>query len=56
MNRILISRIDEAPSAAVAVGVSLSLKRPVSYLCDGRRPQDGLRPADAVELASLVMA
>jgi len=55
VNRILISRIDEAPSAAVAVGVSLSLKRPVSYLCDGRRPQDGVRPADAVELASLVM-
>ncbi len=55
VNRILISRIDEAPTAAVAVGVSLSLKRPISYLCDGRRPQDGLRPADAVELASLVM-
>jgi flagellar biosynthesis GTPase FlhF len=55
VNRILISRIDEAPSPAVAVGVSLNLKRPVSYLCDGRRPQDGLRPADAVELASLVM-
>jgi flagellar biosynthesis GTPase FlhF len=55
VNRILISRVDEAPSAAVAVGVSLSLKRPISYLCDGRRPQDGVRPADAVELASLVM-
>jgi SRP54-type protein, GTPase domain len=55
VNRILISRIDEAPSAAVAVGVSLSLKRPISYLGDGRRAQDGLRPADAVELASLVM-
>ncbi len=47
VNRILISRIDEAPSAAVAVGVSLQLKRPVSYLCDGRRPADGLRPAEA---------
>jgi flagellar biosynthesis GTPase FlhF len=55
VNRILISRIDEAPSAAVAVGISLQLKRPVSYLCDGRRPADGLRPADPVELASLVM-
>ena len=55
VNRILISRIDEAPSAAVAVGVSLQLKRPVSYLCDGRRPTDGLRPADPIELASLVM-
>jgi flagellar biosynthesis protein FlhF len=55
VNRILISRIDEAPSAAVAVGISLHLKRPVSYLCDGRRPTDGLRPAEPVELASLVM-
>jgi flagellar biosynthesis GTPase FlhF len=55
VNRILISRIDEAPSAAVAVGVSLQLKRPVSYLCDSRRPTDGLRPAEPVELASLVM-
>jgi flagellar biosynthesis GTPase FlhF len=55
VNRILISRIDEAPSAAVAVGVSLSLKRPVSYLSDGRRPTDGLRPAEPVELAALVM-
>ena len=55
VNRILISRIDEAPSAAVAVGVSLSLKRPISYLCDGRRLTDGLRPADPVELAALVM-
>ena len=55
VNRILISRIDEAPSAAVAVGISLQLKRPVSYLCDGRNPTEGLRPAEPNELASLVM-
>jgi len=54
-NRILISRIDEAPTAAVPVGISLSLKRPISYLADGRRPTDGLRPADPNELAALVM-
>ena len=54
-NRILISRIDEAPTAAVPVGLSLSLKRPISYLADGRRPTDGLRPADPNELAALVM-
>jgi len=54
-NRILISRIDEAPTAAVPVGISLSLKRPISYLADGRRPADGLRPADPNELAALVM-
>jgi flagellar biosynthesis GTPase FlhF len=54
-NRILISRIDEAPTAAVPVGISLGLKRPVSYIADGRRPTDGLRPADPTELAALVM-
>jgi flagellar biosynthesis protein FlhF len=54
-NRILISRIDEAPTAAVPVGISLGLKRPVSYIADGRRPTDGLRPADPNELAGLVM-
>jgi flagellar biosynthesis GTPase FlhF len=54
-NRILISRIDEAPTAAVPVGISLGLKRPVSYIADGRRPAGGLRPADPNELAALVM-
>jgi flagellar biosynthesis protein FlhF len=54
-NRILISRIDEAPTAAVPVGISLGLKRPISYIADGRRPTDGLRPADPTELAALVM-
>jgi flagellar biosynthesis protein FlhF len=54
-NRILISRIDEAPTAAVPVGISLGLKRPISYIADGRRPSEGLRPADPNELAALVM-
>ncbi len=54
-NRILISRIDEAPTAAVPVGISLGLKRPISYVADGRRPAGGLRPADPNELAALVM-
>jgi flagellar biosynthesis GTPase FlhF len=55
VNRILISRIDEAPSAAVAVGVSLSLKRPISYISDGRLPGEGLQPAEPTRLADLVM-
>jgi flagellar biosynthesis protein FlhF len=54
-NRILISRIDEAPTAAVPVGISLGLKRPVSYIADGRRPAAEVRPADPNELAALVM-
>jgi hypothetical protein len=39
----------------VPVGISLSLKRPISYVADGRRPVGGLRPADPNELAALVM-
>jgi hypothetical protein len=39
----------------VPVGISLGLKRPVSYIAEGRRPADGLRPADPNELAALVM-
>jgi hypothetical protein len=39
----------------VPVGISLQMKRPISYLADGRRPTDGLRPADPNELAALVM-
>jgi flagellar biosynthesis protein FlhF len=54
-NRILISRIDEAPTAAVPVGISLGLKRPISYIADGRRATGGLRPADPNELAALVL-
>jgi flagellar biosynthesis GTPase FlhF len=55
VNRLLISRLDEADSAAVAAGLSFTLKRPISYLSEGRRPNGGLRPADAAELAELVL-
>jgi flagellar biosynthesis GTPase FlhF len=55
VNRLLISRLDEADSAAVAAGLSFQLKRPISYLSEGRRPNGGLRPADAAELAELVL-
>jgi flagellar biosynthesis protein FlhF len=55
VNRLLISRLDEADSAAVAAGLAFQLKRPISYLSEGRRPNGGLRPADAAELAELVL-
>jgi hypothetical protein len=55
VNRLLISRLDEADSAAVAAGLSFTLKRPISYLSEGRRANGGLRPADAAELAELVL-
>ena len=55
INRLLITRLDEVESAAAAVGQSFTLKRPLSYVTSGRRPTAGLRPADAAELAGLVL-
>ena len=47
INRILITGMDEAPSPAPAVGLAFALKKPISYVGEGRRPSAGLRPADA---------
>jgi flagellar biosynthesis GTPase FlhF len=55
INRILITGMDEAPSPAPAVGVAFALKRPVSYVGEGRKPSGGLRPADATTLAGQVL-
>jgi len=55
ISRLLVTRLDEAPTAAVAVGLSFSLKKPISYVAEGRRAARGLRPADPAELAELVL-
>ena len=55
VGRLLITRLDEMPSAAVAVGLSLTLRKPISYVSSGRDPRRGLRPADPAELAAMVM-
>lgn len=55
INRILITGMDEAPSPAPAVGLAFALKKPVSYVGEGRRPSAGLRPADANTLAEQVL-
>ncbi len=55
ISRILISRVDEVPSAAVAVGSAFTLRKPISYITEGRRQTAGLRPADPAELATLVL-
>jgi flagellar biosynthesis GTPase FlhF len=55
VDRVVFTRLDEVASAAVAVGVSLALRKPISYLTAGRDAQGGLRPADATELARLVL-
>jgi flagellar biosynthesis GTPase FlhF len=55
INRILITGMDEAPSPAPAVGLSFTLKKPISFVGEGRRPSTGLRPADAATLAEQVL-
>ena len=55
VNRILITQLEGAASLAPAAGLSFTLKRPISYLAEGRRPNGGLRPAEAGELAELVL-
>jgi flagellar biosynthesis protein FlhF len=55
ITRLSITRLDEVSSVAPAVGLSFTLKRPLGYVTDGRRPIGGLRPADAAELAGLTL-
>jgi flagellar biosynthesis protein FlhF len=56
VTRITITRLDEVSSLAAAVGLSFTLKRPLAYVTDGRRPIGGLRPADPGELAALAVS
>ncbi|MGH3139399.1 MAG: hypothetical protein ACRDQE_06665 [Gaiellales bacterium] len=56
VTRLTITRLDEVSSVAQAVGLSFTLKRPLGYVTDGRRPIGGLRPADAAELAGLALS
>ena len=56
VTRLTITRLDEVGSIAGAVGLSFTLKRPLAYVTDGRRPIGGLRPADPAELAALALA
>jgi flagellar biosynthesis protein FlhF len=55
INRILVTGMDESPSPAPVVGLSFALKKPISYVGEGRRPSTGLRPADAATLAGQVL-
>jgi flagellar biosynthesis protein FlhF len=55
VNRLLITQLDGTDSLAAAAGLSFALRKPISYLAEGRRPSAGLRPADAAELAELVL-
>ena len=53
--RILITGLDDAVTPGAVVGLSFAVKKPISYVAEGRRASAGLRPADGAELASMVL-
>jgi len=53
--RILITGLDDALTPGAVVGLSFAVKKPISYVAEGRRASAGLRPADGAELASMVL-
>ena len=55
VDRILITRLDEAPSLGAQVALSISSRLPISYLASGDTVGFGLAPADPVMLASMVL-
>jgi flagellar biosynthesis GTPase FlhF len=55
IDRILITRLDEAPALGEQVALSISSRVPISYLASGDAPDFGLAPADPVALASMVL-
>lgn len=55
VDRILITRLDEAPTLGLQVALSISSRLPISYLASGATAELGLAPADPFALASLVL-
>ena len=55
VDRILITRLDEATSLGAQVALSISSRLPISYLASGDTVGFGLAPADPVALASMVL-
>jgi len=55
INRMLITHADRPAPAGIAVGLSLAAKLPVSYISESAFSTGGIRPADAKQLARLVL-
>ena len=55
IDRILITRLDEAPSLGAQLALSISARLPISYLATGDTVTYGLAPADSVALATMVL-
>ena len=55
VDRILITRLDEAPALGAQVALSISSRLPISYLASGALADFGLAPADSRALAGMVL-
>jgi flagellar biosynthesis GTPase FlhF len=55
VDRILITRLDEAPALGAHVALSISSRLPISYLASGGAASYGLAPADPFALAGMVL-
>lgn len=55
VDRILITRLDEAPTLGLQVALSISSRLPISYLASGATAELGLAPADPFAIAGLVL-
>ena len=55
VDRILITRLDEAPALGAQIALSISSRLPISYLASGGEADFGLAPADPVVLAGMVL-
>jgi flagellar biosynthesis GTPase FlhF len=56
VDRLLLSRLDEVPRPGGVVGLAVERGLAVSFVATGREPERGLRPADPVLLAGLLVA
>ena len=55
VDRILITRLDEAPALGAQIALSISSRLPISYLASGGEAHFGLAPADPIVLAGMVL-
>jgi flagellar biosynthesis GTPase FlhF len=54
-DRLLLTRLDESQRVGSVIGLAIERRIPVSYLSDGSHLERGMRPADPVNLASMLL-
>jgi flagellar biosynthesis GTPase FlhF len=54
-DRLLLTRLDESQRVGRVIGLAIERRIPVSYVSDGPHLERGLRPADPVNLASMLL-